>query len=62
VPIGAYELAPDAATMWGIGYQAYRQSDEFKVYVRESGIYGYWQEKGFPPQCKPSGNDDFECD
>ena len=62
VPIGAYELAPDAATMWGFGYQDYRQSDEFKAHVRDSGIYGYWQEKGFPPQCKPIGADDFECD
>jgi adenylate cyclase len=62
VPIGAYELAPDAATMWGMGFKVYRQSDEFKSYVKDSGIYQYWLERGFPPQCKPIGEEDFECE
>jgi TolB-like protein/Tfp pilus assembly protein PilF len=62
VPIGAFELDPDAASMWGFGHHTYRQSDEFKNYVKRSGIYQYWLEMGFPPQCKPLGADDFECE
>jgi len=26
------------------------------------GIYDYWLVAGFPPQCRPVGEDDFECD
>jgi adenylate cyclase len=33
----------------------------FKTIVRESGVLTYWQERGFPPHCKPVGADDFEC-
>jgi hypothetical protein len=29
--------------------------------IREMGIYEYWQARGFPPHCKPVGDDDFEC-
>ncbi len=62
VRIGAYELTPDPATMWGEAYKVYRQSAEFKAYVIKSGIYQYWLDNGFPPQCRPVGADDFQCD
>ena len=62
VPIGAYEITPPAATMWGMAYKTYRQSPEFKAYVIKNGIYQYWLETGFPPQCRPLGENNFECD
>jgi hypothetical protein len=40
----------------------YRQTGEFKSYIHESGVFEYWQVAGFPPQCRPVGKDDFECD
>ena len=30
--------------------------------TKESGVLDYWHERGFPPQCRPIGSDDFECD
>ena len=38
------------------------KSSERKRLIREAGVYDYWQEAGFPPQCKPIGKDDFECE
>ncbi|PHS24257.1 MAG: hypothetical protein COA84_09720 [Robiginitomaculum sp.] len=34
----------------------------FKEEVRKNNILAYWQQAGFPPQCKPVGTDDFECE
>lgn len=52
----------------GIGYVVwlkplahYRQSPQFKHYMRATGVYEYWRTKGFPPQCHPVGSDDFAC-
>jgi len=30
--------------------------------MRNLGVYDYWQKYGFPPQCRATGKDDFECD
>ena len=48
--------------MWDPMMRGYRQSPEFKYFIRESGVFDYWREAGFPPQCGPLGQDDFECD
>ena len=40
----------------------YRQSVQFDAVIRASGTLAYWQARGFPPQCRPIGDDDFECD
>jgi adenylate cyclase len=45
---------PDAAE--------FRGTPQFKRLVRNLGIYDYWLERGFPSQCRPLGDDDFECD
>jgi len=62
MPIGAFELSPEEISMWGVAYKTYRKSPEFKNYIIDYGIYKYWLVKGFPPQCIPIGEDDFECD
>jgi TolB-like protein/Tfp pilus assembly protein PilF len=62
IPLGAHNIMPDGFLMWSAGYRKYRQSQEFKHYIIESGIYDYWREVSFPPQCRPLGEDDFECD
>jgi len=43
-------------------YQNYRQSDAFKRQMKIYGTYDLWKSKGFPPQCRAVGDDDFECD
>jgi TolB-like protein len=47
---------------WLPTYAHYRHSPEFKFVIREYGILEFWREKGFPPQCRPIGTEDFECD
>jgi len=45
---------PDAA--------AFRSTPQFKEIVRSWGFDRLWRERGFPPQCRAAGNDDFACD
>ncbi len=33
-----------------------------REFVRKPGLYDYWRAKGFSPQCRAKGDDDFECD
>ncbi len=33
-----------------------------KKYIKDTGVFSYWQKHGYPPQCRPLGEDDFECD
>ncbi|NNC97578.1 MAG: hypothetical protein HKN88_05845 [Gammaproteobacteria bacterium] len=47
---------------WQPAFKKYRQSTEFKQYIRQVGIYDFWKKDGFPPQCRAVGEDDFECD
>jgi TolB-like protein/tetratricopeptide (TPR) repeat protein len=34
----------------------------WKDWVRRGGLVDLWRARGFPPQCRPVGADDFECD
>lgn len=47
---------------WIPAMRAYRRSPEFKAHMTASGLHAYWAKHGFPPQCKPVGKDDFECE
>ena len=47
--------------MWHPDGVEFRKTDLYKTVVHESGVFDYWQARGFPPQCKPVGDDDFEC-
>lgn len=40
----------------------YRESPERKRLMRDLFLPDYWREHGFPPHCRPVGDDDFECD
>ena len=39
----------------------FRNSPYRKRLMREYGLLEYWRKHGFPPQCEPVGEDDFEC-
>ena len=61
--IGSYRRPLlNSATAWMAVMRPYRQSAEFKQHVRASGLYDYWKERGFPPQCRALGSADFACD
>jgi TolB-like protein/tetratricopeptide (TPR) repeat protein len=59
--IGNYERPLLLTYHWIPAMRAYRQSPEFKAHMMASGLPDYWRRHGFPPQCKPVGDDDFEC-
>ena len=62
VPLGAYDVRPASYYMWDESHKNYRRSPQFKQHMKATGALDYWQEHGFPSQCRPVGNDDFECD
>jgi hypothetical protein len=63
---GDYERADVMAVAepwyWLPRFEEYRQSDKFARDVRMYGFLDLWKVKGFPPSCRPVGDDDFECD
>jgi TolB-like protein/Tfp pilus assembly protein PilF len=63
VPLGAFDIGPEYAMLvWGPEYAGYRRSPQFRSYMRASGALDYWREHGYPPQCRPVGADDFDCE
>jgi len=48
--------------LWGETGRKFRHSQTFKDYIRHTNILAYWRDHGFPPSCRPIGDDDFECD
>jgi len=55
--------APRASrnVLWHPDGDEFRTTPQFKAVISEMGIFEYWKARGFPPQCKPVGDDDFEC-
>jgi TolB-like protein len=47
---------------WLPTFRAHRQLPVFRAHVVASGRLRYWQEHGFPAQCRAVGKDDFACD
>jgi adenylate cyclase len=62
LPLGAHDLRPVMAMMWGEDHRRYRQSAQFKHVIRETGVLDYWRKAGYPEQCHPVEPDDFRCD
>jgi len=58
------EMTPSPQNMfwWQTSLTDFMASPHRKRLIREMGIYDYWRERGFPPQCRAVGDDDFECD
>jgi len=40
----------------------FRKSEYFKPVLDEFGAPAYWRQNGFPPACRPLGEEDIECD
>lgn len=67
ISMKAYDRVSDSTSktdtfMWTSAAADYRQSENFKQLMKNRGIPGYWKQRGFPPQCRPMGKDDFHCD
>jgi len=60
-----HQLQPAFGTinvMWQPGSRRFRQSPDFKRIIAAINLQPYWRAHGFPPQCRPLGDEDFECD
>jgi adenylate cyclase len=63
IPLGAHDLRSQSPqVIWANHYAAYRRSPQFKQFIRDIGVFDYWQAHGYPPQCRPVGTEDFACD
>jgi len=47
---------------WAPGYPGLATSDARHTAIEAANLPSYWRDHGFPPQCRPLGADDFECD
>ena len=62
IPLGgSFDLGPLSIMIWAPEYAKYRRSDTFRQRIAWMYIDDYWREHGFPPQCRPIGDEDFEC-
>ena len=52
----------DISEVWEPNWAEFRQTSFFKQFIRDNNLLTYWHEAGFPKQCRPVGEDDFECD
>jgi hypothetical protein len=58
----AMRPSPYISIWWHPNTPDFHASPHRNRLIREMGIYDYWLKAGFPPQCRPIGEDDFECD
>jgi len=65
ISFGVFDLLPSDMS-WPIQWLPYpvefAESEYPKRLIRAHGFPDYWRKHGFPPQCRPVGEDDFECD
>jgi TolB-like protein len=64
-----YVLAHDGADLrltmvehWDPAYEGLRATPEFKRLLMRFNVHAYWRAHGFPPQCRPLGESDFDCE
>ena len=66
VSFKAYHLTNSANSqtrwVWLEENTGFRTSEYFVPLMNKLGISAYWREKGFPPNCRSLGEEDFECD
>ena len=68
IAFGGYDRATHEServysySIWLPEFAKFRQSPHFKRVVSEFDMLTFWRSHGFPPQCRPIGDDDFECD
>lgn len=61
----AYDRIPEDGSngwYWLPGYPGLANSDAARAMLQRRGIVDYWYAAGFPPHCRPVGENDFTCD
>jgi hypothetical protein len=66
VSFKAYHLAEPVSSqtrwVWLRENTGFRTSEYVVPFMNKTGVPAYWREKGFPPNCRPLDEKDFECD
>jgi tetratricopeptide (TPR) repeat protein len=60
--LGAQDIEDGLYWIWGPDMAEFRRSPQFKQLVMNVGLLDYWRGYGFPPQCRPLGEEDFDCE
>jgi adenylate cyclase len=47
---------------WDPVHTGFRNSPAFRRILEYLGVPAYWREHGYPPQCRPVGANDYECE
>ncbi|PZO09400.1 MAG: hypothetical protein DCF27_05685 [Lysobacteraceae bacterium] len=55
------DILSDMLIGWPTHRPEWQASPAFKRTMERTGIADYWRKSGFPPQCRATGKDDFEC-
>src|SRR5262249_21514450 len=48
--------------LWRPYLASLRKKEQFKAYIRQSGLLDYWKARGWADLCHQVGADDFACD
>ncbi len=56
------QFRPFMDVLWQPEAAPLRKTERFKKFVRDSGLYDYWRERGWSDACRPLGENDFVCD
>jgi adenylate cyclase len=48
--------------IWLSESKGFRESEYFRPFMDRMGAPAYWRKHGFPPACRPLGEEDYECD
>ena len=59
---GGYFQPISTTWFWHPTYAAVRRTARFKQLARDLGLVDYWTTRGWPPQCRPAGTNDFSCE
>jgi adenylate cyclase len=60
--LGDHQTTAQSWTAWLPTMANHRRSPVFRSSVIDGGRLRYWQDHGFPAQCRPLGTEDFACD
>ncbi len=56
------DVVTTAIVAWDRYPKTWRNSPGMKAKLTRMGVVAYWRAKGFPPQCRAVGANDFSCD
>jgi adenylate cyclase len=59
--LAAVPLVEGPTIWWARDDPAWLKSPARKAFIKQWRLPEYWRKHGFPPQCKPIGESDFEC-